>query len=153
MTRINRYLIERTKGEKYATVFYGTLDGTGHLQWANAGHCAPLLLHADGRLRTLKTTGLPLGMLEEAEWFVESLDLEPADKIVIYSDGLTEAESPDNQFFGAERLRQLLRERSQEHCEDLHAAILESVERYTEGCVLSDDITLVVVEYQPEVQS
>lgn len=151
MARVNNYLIERTKGEKYATVFYGTLDINGHLQWANGGHCAPLLVHTDGRMRTLKTTGLPLGMLEPAEWFVESVDLEPGDKIVIYSDGLTEAESPENQFFGADRLRHLLRERSHDSCEALHAAILQSVERYTEGCNLSDDITLVVVEYQPEV--
>jgi sigma-B regulation protein RsbU (phosphoserine phosphatase) len=153
MVRVNNYLIERTKGEKYATVFYGTLDEKGHLQWANAGHCAPLLLHTDGRMRTLKTTGLPLGMLEPAEWFVENVDLEPGDKLVIYSDGLTEAESPENQFFGVDRLRQLLRTHSRDSCETLHAAILESVERYTEGCNLSDDITLVVVEYQPEASS
>ncbi len=151
MMRVNRYLIERTRGEKYATIFYATVNTDGHLKWANAGHCAPLVVHSDGRIRTLQTTGLPLGMLESAEYFVEIVQLERGDKIVIYSDGLTEAESPDNQFFGAPRLRELVRERCMDTCEALHAAILESVEKYTEGCVLSDDITLVVLEYRPEV--
>lgn len=153
MARVNGYLIERTKGEKYATVYYSTLDIRGRLQWANAGHCAPIVLHPDGRMRTLQTTGLPLGMLESAEYFVESLDLGPGDKVIIYSDGLTEAESPDNQFYGAERLRKLVREQASSDSAALHAAILQSVERFTEGCVLSDDITLVVLEYQPDVQS
>ena len=151
LARVNRYLIERTKGEKYATVFYSTLDAAGRLQWANAGHCAPVLLHRDGRMQTIETTGLPLGMLEEAEWLLESVQLEPGDKLVIYSDGLTEAESSDGQFFGVPRLRQLLREHAGVDCEALHKVVLDSVERYTEGSVLSDDITLVIVEFQPDV--
>jgi serine phosphatase RsbU (regulator of sigma subunit) len=149
MVRINQYLIERAKGEKYATVFYATVNAEGRLQWANAGHCAPLILHRDGRMRTLKTTGLPLGMLETAEFFVETVQLERGDKVIIYSDGLTEAESPDNQFFGSDRLRDVLRSRAGDDHAALHAAILASVERYTEGCMLGDDVTLVVLEYQP----
>lgn len=151
MARVNRYLIERTRGEKYATVFYSTFDAQGRLEWANAGHCTPILLHRDGRMRTLETTGMPLGMLEEADWAVENVQLEPGDKLVMYSDGLTEAESSDNQFFGVPRLRELLRGHATEACDVLHKAVLDSVERYTEGSVLSDDITLVVVEYQPDV--
>ncbi len=153
MSRVNSYLIERTKGEKYATIFYATVSEQGLLKWANAGHCAPLILHCDGRMRTLQTTGLPLGMLESADYFVETAQLDSGDKVIVYSDGLTEAESPDNQFYGAERLRGLLRERAGDSCDALHAAILASVEQYTDGCVLSDDITLVVLEYQPEVHA
>jgi phosphoserine phosphatase RsbU/P len=152
MARVNQYLFERTKGEKYATVFYGTLSATGLMQWANAGHCTPILLHSDGRLRTLQTTGLPMGMLDTADYFVESIELEPGDKLVIYSDGLTEAESPDGQFFGNDRLRKMLRSRARDGCAALHAALLEAVEAHTEGAVPADDVTLVIVEYQPEVQ-
>ncbi len=150
MTRVNRYLLERTKGEKYATIFYATLSSTGLLQWANGGHCAPLILHEDGRMRPVPTTGLPLGMIEHAEWFVESVQLDPGDKVVIFSDGLTEAESPDHQFFGVERLRQILRAGSRDTAAALHASILEGVNKYTEGWPLNDDITLVVLEYRPE---
>jgi phosphoserine phosphatase RsbU/P len=147
MSRVNKYLNERTKGEKYATVFYSTLNKSGLLQWCNAGHCAPLLLHSDGRLRTLQTTGLPLGMLEDATWGVEHIQLEAGDKVVIYSDGITESEDTDGKFFGAERLRRILREHAGSSCSELHAAVLAEIESYTEGCLLSDDVTLVVLEY------
>jgi serine phosphatase RsbU (regulator of sigma subunit)/pSer/pThr/pTyr-binding forkhead associated (FHA) protein len=150
MARVNRYLNERAKGEKYATVFYCTLDAAGLFQWANAGHCAPYLLHPDGRLQTLQTTGLPLGMLENAEYHVDSVQLEEGDKVVIYSDGLTEAENAENQFFGSERLRALLRAHAQDGCGQLQSAILAAVKDYSDDSVLSDDITLVVLEYHPE---
>jgi serine phosphatase RsbU (regulator of sigma subunit)/pSer/pThr/pTyr-binding forkhead associated (FHA) protein len=153
MGRVNRYLYERTKGEKYATVFYCTVDASGLLRWSNAGHCAPLLVHCDARVRTLRTTGLPLGMLEVAEYHAETLQLEPGDKIVAYSDGLTEAESPNGVFFGMDRLKQLLREHAHQSSAGLHEAIKDEVSKYTEGAILGDDITLVVLEYQPASSS
>ena len=150
MARVNRYLNERARGEKYATVFYCTVSSSGLLQWSNAGHCAPIVLTQAGRLRTLQTTGMPLGMIESAEYRVESTQLEAGDKIVIYSDGLTEAENAENQFFGADRLRSLLKSRCADGCEQLHAAIHQAVEGYLDGAVPSDDVTLVVLEYRPE---
>lgn len=149
MSRVNHYLNERTKGEKYATVFYSTLDQSGKLQWCNAGHCAPLLLHRDGRLRTLQTTGLPLGMLEVANYSVQSIQLESGDKVVIYSDGITEAENTDGQFFGNDRVRALLRQNAGASAVELHAIILTAVEAHGESAEQNDDVTLVVVEYQP----
>ena len=148
MGRINRYLLERTKGEKYATVFYGMMEAIGVFHWSNAGHCAPVVVHRDGRLTTLQTTGMPLGMVEAATFGVESIQLASGDKIVVYSDGLTEAENPDGKFFGTERLRELLKSNAALTCGELHAGILRSVDDYAEGAVLSDDITLVVVEYK-----
>jgi serine phosphatase RsbU (regulator of sigma subunit)/pSer/pThr/pTyr-binding forkhead associated (FHA) protein len=149
MLRVNRYLNERTKGEKYATVFYSTLNEAGRLHWANAGHCAPLLLRPDGRLRTLQTTGLPLGMLEIATYSVETVQLEPGDKVVIYSDGVTESEDLEGRFFGTDRLRKLLRENAPADCSELHDLIRAAIEDHSEGGLLSDDITLVILEYQP----
>lgn len=149
MLRINRYMNERTKGEKYATVFFSTLSESGLLQWSNAGHCAPLVLRPDGRLRTLQTTGLPLGMLEIATYKVETVKLEPGDKVVIYSDGVTEAENADGVFFGTDRLRNLLRANAGADCTELHTKLMMAVDEYTEGALLSDDITLVIFEYQP----
>lgn len=150
LTRVNRYLLERTRGEKYATVFYGTVSAGGLLQWANAGHCAPLLVHADGRMRALPTTGMPLGMLEPAEYTVEALVMEPGDKVVIYSDGITEAEDAGGKFFGKDRLREVLGASAPEDCGVVHGAILRAVEQFTGGAVQTDDITLVVIEYRPE---
>jgi phosphoserine phosphatase RsbU/P len=150
MMRVNAYMNERTKGEKYATLCYCALDSSGLLQWANAGHCAPLLVHPDGRLRTLETTGMPLGMLDSASYAVESVQLEPGDKLVMYSDGVTEAENAENSFFGTQRLRELLRANAGHTYMDLHRSILSAVEEFTEGSVLGDDVTLVVLEYNPD---
>jgi serine phosphatase RsbU (regulator of sigma subunit) len=149
MTRINRYLNERTKGEKYATVFYATVSESGQMQWSNAGHCTPILVRPDGRLRTLQTTGLPLGMLEVASYSVESVQLEAGDKVVIYSDGVTEAENVEGQFYGAERLRLLLRANAAASCGQIHDKLLASINEHAEGALMGDDVTLVVVEYRP----
>ncbi len=150
MSRVNAYLYDRTKGEKYATVFYCTVEASGRLRWSNAGHCTPILLHPDGRLRTLRTTGLPLGMLESAAYQVETVDLEPGDKVILYTDGLTEAENAEGKFFGMDALKQMLRSLAQQSCADLHQSISTEIDVYTEGAVLSDDITLLVIEYRPE---
>ena len=149
MQRINRFLNERTQGEKYATYFYCTIDVMGRMVWANAGHCAPILVHSDGRLRTLQTTGLPLGMLEMATYVVEQTQLEPGDKLVLYSDGLTESENSENIFFDAQRLREIVRANASAGAAELHTAILKAVETFTEGGLISDDITAVVIEYCP----
>ncbi|HLJ18183.1 MAG TPA: SpoIIE family protein phosphatase [Bryobacteraceae bacterium] len=150
MQRINRFLNERTQGEKYATFFYCNIDRSGLMSWANAGHCAPFLVHNDGRVKALHTTGLPLGMLEGVTYQVEQTLLEPGDKLVLYSDGLTESENAENVFFDTQRLRDLLRAHASEGSAGIHTAILAAVEEFTDGGLISDDITAVVIEYCPD---
>jgi phosphoserine phosphatase RsbU/P len=150
MARLNEFLLERTRGEKYATVFYCIVDVSGLLSYSNAGHCAPFLVSPDGRLRTLNTTSMPVGMLEDAPFQMLQRELAPGDKLVIYSDGLTEAEDADGAFFDTERLRRCLRENAALDAAGLHAALLESVDRFTEGGIVRDDITALVLEYAPQ---
>ena len=76
--------------------------------------------------------------------------MEPGDKLVIYSDGLTEAEGPDGKFFDTERLRECLRENARLDAAGLHAAILARLDLFTEGGAMRDDITAVVLEYAPD---
>ena len=149
MERLNSFLLERTRGEKYATIFYCTLDVSGVLSYANAGHCAPFLLSTDGRMRKLHTSGMPVGMIEGASFQMIQTQLEPGDKIVIYSDGLTEAENADGEFFDTERLRLCLRDNAVRDAGGLHGALLAAVDRFTEGGVIRDDITALVIEYSP----
>jgi serine phosphatase RsbU (regulator of sigma subunit) len=150
MARLNQFLLERTRGEKYATVFYCILDVSGLLSYSNAGHCAPFLVSPDGRLRTLNTTSMPVGMLEDAPFQMLQRELAPGDKLVIYSDGLTEAEDAEGAFFDTERLRLCLRENAALDAAGLHAALLECVDRFTEGGIVRDDITALVLEYAPQ---
>jgi sigma-B regulation protein RsbU (phosphoserine phosphatase) len=147
MQHLNRFLLERARGEKYATVFYCMVNSAGLFSYANAGHCAPFLVSVDGRLRKLHTSGMPVGMLEEAQFEVVQLQLEPGDKIVIYSDGLTEAENAAGEFFDTERLRACLRDNSTMGAAELHKVLLSTLDAFVEGGVIRDDITALVLEY------
>lgn len=149
MSRINLFLNERTEGEKYATVFYCTVSREGVLRWANAGHCTPLLVRASGEIETLATTGMPLGMLDEATFGVRSVQLEPLDKIVAYSDGLSDAENDQGKFFEASRMMEVIRAHAQDPSSGLLDALMRAVEKFTGGAMQHDDITAVVVEYRP----
>ncbi len=149
MGRINRFLYDRTKGEKYATVFFCALHSSGRMLWANAGHCAPLLLHSDGQIKGLQPTGMPLGMLESAVSQVVEMQLLPGDKLIAYTDGLTEAQNAEGAFFDTQRLRKIVRGCAEGSCEEIHTALHDAVQTFSGGTILSDDITIVVIEYRP----
>lgn len=151
LSHLNRFLLERTRGEKYATIFYCTLDASGLLSYSNAGHPAPYLVGLDGRLRQLHTSGMPVGMIEDTPFQTMQAQLAPGDKIVIYSDGLTEAESANGTFFDTERLRVCMRENAACDAAGMHAALLAAVDRFTDGGAVRDDITALVLEYSPLV--
>jgi len=101
----------------------------------------------DGRWRKLHTSGMPVGMLEEAQFQVVQMQLETGDKIVIYSDGLTEAENAAGEFFDTERLRNCLRENASLGAAELHKVLLSTLDEFVEGGVIRDDITALVLEY------
>ena len=147
MAHVNRFLLERTRGEKYATVFYCMVNSAGLFSYSNAGHCAPFLVSPDGRLRKLHTSGMPVGMLEDAQFQVVQMQLERGDKLVIYSDGLTEAENAAGEFFDTERLRACLRENASLGAAELHKRLLSTLDAFVEGGVIRDDITALVLEY------
>lgn len=148
VARINRFLNDRTGGEQYATLFYMTLARDGTLHWTNAGHPPPLVLQTDGRLRSLEANGFPLGLLEEAEYEVAETHLAPGDRVVIYSDGLSEARNAAGEFFGTRRLKELLMAHAGEDCRTLHETILCEVEHFTGSAPQQDDISLAVLEVQ-----
>jgi len=145
--RLNRFVLGRTSGEKYATVFHGLLHRDGRLNYVNAAHCPPVVARAAQDLVELETTGMPVGLLDGTEFAVLEQQLLPGDKLVIYTDGVTEAQNPAEEFYGRGRLWKVLRERAGDSCQALHEAILKDVAAFTEGARQSDDITLVVLEY------
>ncbi len=147
MARINRFLIERTEGEKYATLFYGAVNENGLLHWINAGHCAPLLLRRGERLRALDSNALPVGLLEEAEYAAETVQLQPGDRLVIYTDGVSEAQNADGAFFGDKRIRDVLRRHETADYAAVFRALDDELTAFTSGAVQKDDITLLVVQY------
>jgi phosphoserine phosphatase RsbU/P len=146
---LNRFLHERTEGGKYATIFYSLLERSGRLRYINAGQCAPIVLSPDGRYQYLEATAMPVGILEGAEFAVEERQLAPGDRIVIYTDGVTEAQNLRSEFFGRKQLRELLVAHAADSCAVLHEAVLRAVKVFTDSAPQADDITLVVVEYRP----
>jgi len=147
MERLNRFLLDRTGGSKYATVFYSLLDHAGILHYVNAAHCPPLIVRAGEPLRELDATTVPVGIIELADFGVSQQPLLPGDKLVIYSDGVTEAQDTKAEFFGKKRLRRIVEAHEVEPCEAIHDAIQEAVAAFTEGAAQSDDITVLVLEF------
>ncbi len=144
--RLNTFLLERTGGEKYATVFYALLERNGRISYVNAAHCPPLVVRAGGELSAVDTTGLPVGMIEGAEYAVAEEWLHPADKVVIYTDGVTEAQNAAGEFFGKKRLREVVLKHAADSCSAIHDAIHEAVNGFTGGAPQSDDVTVLVLE-------
>ena len=77
MAKVNNFLVDRAQGEKYATLVYATIHRSGELEWANAGHCAPLILRASGEFDELASTGMPLGLVPKASYEVKRTNCSP----------------------------------------------------------------------------
>ena len=146
---VNRYVVERAEGEQYATILFALLNSDGALHWINAGHCMPLLVKADGTIESLEVTGLPVGMLAVATFDQRDRRLEPGDKLVIYSDGLTDAVNIDGEFLGAARLKQCIRSNAALDSQSLHDRILDEARNWAGGVPPADDLTIVVLEFRP----
>lgn len=161
VSRLNDFLLERTKGEKYVTVFYGMLDVSGLLSYINAGQCSPVLVKPDGTTEVWETTSVPVGMMEGAEFLMNQTRLAPGEKVVLYTDGVTEAANGAGQFFGNQRLLEVIQKNANRDAAGLHAAIGAAVEQFMmpeaspvlpEGSAENeafarDDITMLVMEY------
>jgi serine phosphatase RsbU (regulator of sigma subunit) len=148
LRRLNRFLFERTEGEKYATIFYCVLERGGRLRYVNAGHCPPILLRCAGALEYLDATGMPVGLIEPAQFGIEEAVLGCGDRILIYSDGVTEAQDPRGEFFGRVRLREVAA-RAGPGCSALHEAVQTAVAAFTDSAPQADDVTLLALEYRP----
>jgi serine phosphatase RsbU (regulator of sigma subunit) len=147
MELINRFLVERAEAEKYATVFYCTLERNGRLRYVNAGHCAPLVISQDGKVWPLETTGVPLGLVPGAKFATAETVLTPGDRLVIYSDGVSEARGATGEFYGVERLRNVITLCASDNWNQIHDAILDDVRVFTQDTPQADDVTLVVLGY------
>jgi serine phosphatase RsbU (regulator of sigma subunit) len=146
VTKINGFLFERAEREKYATLFYATIHSSGLMEYVNAGHCAPVVLTAGGPVTTLQTSGVPLGLWRKAHYTVERLHLNPGDKVVVYSDGVTEAENDTNETFEP-RLREVLKQCGPLSAQQAHDKLIAQVLDFQQGAEQRDDITALILEY------
>jgi phosphoserine phosphatase RsbU/P len=146
LERLSRFLLDRTGGEKYATVFYSLIHQDGRMVYVNAAHPPPLVIRGGERIE-LEATAMPVGMIEDAAFSISEIQLVPGDKILIYSDGVSEAQDQQGNFFGRKRLLEVVAAHAAENCATIHAKVQEAVAAFTEGAAQSDDITVVVLEF------
>jgi serine phosphatase RsbU (regulator of sigma subunit) len=145
---INKFLCTHSEVGRYATMFIGMVGEDGMLEYIKAGHPSPLLLR-QGKVTELYTEGsFPVGLIAEADYPSARLQLEPEDTLVLFSDGVTEAEDPDHQLFEVTGLSKVLEGRINESVGDLKQAILDGVRAFTRGASQSDDVTLLVVRFR-----
>ncbi|MFY9556887.1 MAG: PP2C family protein-serine/threonine phosphatase [Blastocatellia bacterium] len=143
-TKLNHHLHQVTDESKFATFFYGEWNSRERrLSYVNAGHNTPILL---GSLngRQLSEGGVPLGLFPCSEFQTGVATLQPADFLVLYSDGITEATSKGGEEFGENRLQAMIERLSTKPLGEIQAAVLEAVRRWG-GEVPEDDMTMLMV--------
>jgi serine phosphatase RsbU (regulator of sigma subunit) len=153
LLRVNRFLIQHARNERFVTLLLVQLDPLSRrLSYVNAGHPSSYVLDASGRLTArLPSTGLPLGVDAEAIFPTgDSHQLNPGDVVLLLTDGLLEAMSPDGDYFGAERLLDILSANRAKPAAEIITAIYRALQEFSGGVPLVDDVTLVVVKVDPK---
>jgi len=144
--QISGPLFRRTPPDRYATVVMAAIElGTGQLRWANAGHDPALLIHSTGGREWLEPTGLPLGLIEGAEYRTLETALGPGDLLVLYTDGFTEALSAQSEEFGSDRLAESCAALQGEALEVIARGLEREVDAFCGASPATDDRTLVMV--------
>ena len=147
VTRARRVVIPSLEGGKFITFFYGVLDqSTNELRYTNAGHNPPIVIRADGSTIQLETGGPAIARLFAATPYeTGSVDLRAGDRVVIFTDGLTEAEDEGGRAFGEDGIMEVVKRTGAATAGELQSALVTAVLRHTGG-TLQDDLTLVVIE-------
>jgi phosphoserine phosphatase RsbU/P len=145
MARLNSLLYRSTKGRKYVTTFLGRYTpATGDLRFVNAGHNPPMIiLGAD--VQKLDSTGKPIGLLPDSPFGESTANIPPGGTLFLYTDGLNEAENPDEQEFGNDRLQELLCDAADLPADRAVSYVLETITAYEAGAHATDDKTIVVM--------
>ena len=150
---INDFLCKHAEVGKYATMFFGMLDRKGNLDYLNAGHPSPLLLRR-GEVTEIFTQGsFPVGLIPDAQYVAVRETLEPGDTLVLFSDGVTEAEDLQEQLFGIPRLSEALAGQHDAPLDQLQKKVVDCVENFSRGASQADDITLLFIRYRAASQT
>jgi len=148
LSQANRRVLESFGPERFASLFYGVIDLTRmRLTYASAGHEAPLLLRAKGKIEALDTTGLVLGFTPEAEYEDREVAFHRGDTLLLYTDGVTEELNEDEELFGRRRLETVLAGVQGASPSETGERVLQAVRQFTMGSI-QDDVTVVTVGFQ-----
>jgi len=146
MFKVNNLLFESTASDIYVTAVYGVLDTKNRIfTFANAGHNAPILRHANGEMEYLTEGGVALGMFENLKYEERPVGLSPGEIIVFYTDGVTEAKNEKDEEFGTKRLKQVISDSHQLSAAQIQENIYNAVKDFTGDLHQEDDLTMIVI--------
>lgn len=143
----NTIISNDSKSGMFVTLFYGYLDsGSRTLTYVNAGHNPPIHYRAlDGTLAELAATGIAMGVLDNAEYTQETVQLDQGDILILYTDGITEAENALQEMFDLERLEKVILASHNLPAQEMSTEILNAVREFCGDYPQSDDITLMII--------
>ncbi len=146
VARLNHHVFDSSGPNKFITLLAAEIEaGSGEVRYLNAGHNPALHLTAAGEVRELASGGLPLGLFRSGSYRPGSLTMGKGDLLCIYSDGITECASPEDEEFGPARLVDLLRRSAGLPLPDLVAAVDEATVDFARGMAQADDQTLILI--------
>jgi sigma-B regulation protein RsbU (phosphoserine phosphatase) len=146
--RLNNLLCETLAPGKFVTLFYGILDAKQRqLCYENAGHCLPLLVHADGTILMPASYSGVLGLFSHWTFQESALELQSGDCLVLMTDGVLEAANKKDEEFGYQRLIDVVSAKRNAGANDIRSAILEAVSAFCQGH-FDDDASLIVIKVE-----
>ena len=148
LAAVNTALVRRGIQGRFVTLFYAVLFPDGRLTYCNAGHNAPMLVSKDGGVQRLETGGMVIGLFDGTPFEEASVQLQPGDFIVVFSDGVSEAMDAQEEEFGDDRLLESLAAMTATEVEPQLKHVFSSVSTFTAGADQNDDVTAMVVGYR-----
>ena len=147
VARLNVQICRHSPASRFITLFYAVYSPTtGTLTYVNAGQNPPLIRRRNGRYERLGGTGVALGMFEQSVFGAVDTTLEPGETLVLYSDGITEAENPDGQPFEETGLELVIERHANEEPAEIGTRVLKAVEAHARASRFVDDLTILLLK-------
>jgi serine phosphatase RsbU (regulator of sigma subunit)/pSer/pThr/pTyr-binding forkhead associated (FHA) protein len=144
---VNHYLAENTPANRFVTLFIAELDpATGTLRYINAGHNPPLIGRSTGAIEQLSSGGFPLGILPTADFDLGETVLNVGEALIVYSDGVSEANNLREEEFGLDRLTEVVKRNLSASAAGIRDKVESALSSFTQTAPANDDITLVIVK-------
>ena len=150
MTRLNVQVSRHSPGSRFITLFFAIYTpATGRLTYVNAGQNPPLIRRGPGIYERLPATGIALGMFDQSSYSAVETSVEPGQLLILYSDGITEAENPSGQPLEEPGLQAIVDSHPDEPPAALGTHILKAVERHAQASRFTDDLTILILKRHP----
>ena len=146
---MNSPLSENNPSNMFVTMIIGVLDlASGNFKVCNAGHNPMIISNNDGIHYLELKKNLPVGLMVDFDYREDLLKMNPGDKLILYTDGVTEAESETKELFGEKRLIELVEQNKQKDVREIIALLMSGIAQHVKSAVQSDDITIMDIQYK-----